>query len=851
MRQICFAVVFAWVTGCVGSNQVVCPGLDGTVCPDGTKCAQVTLVPMEAPVTLCVTSGQLEACAADDAAGKACAIGDVMPIAGTCHDHVCLTDACGNQLIDSTEICDDGNTQSGDGCASDCRSDELCGNAHVDSLRGEACDDGNGLGRDGCAVSCLAEVPSWTSLEESQPISRDRYALAFDVYRHRTVLFGGADPMASTALGGTFEWDGAHWSSVPTDIAPAPRRQATMAYDPAGHVSILFGGYNGGVLGDTWEWDGATWVQRTPMHVPPARAGHAMVYDPTRKAIVVFGGYAQTPGTAQLQDTWAWTGTDWVEVASATKPPARESHAMAYDARRDVIVMFGGRAAIDLGDVWELRAGGWTQVTVAGVGPMPRNGHAMAFDGEEVVLAAGASSLVDRKDAWTFNGTRWLSVSDLNYLMHGITAVYDSTRDRVVVVSTEAVSSGVPLEWNGTTWGNTLGTSLLARTQVRSGHIAVAMPPRRDILIFGGDDQGANTKTWLWNGDWRVTTSTVVPTPDRYAAAAYDSRLDKVVMFGGTARTTGVLADTWLWSTAGWAAGPAGPPARDGAAMAYDPVRQQAVMFGGANAGVLGDTWLWNSGSSTWTQGPATGPSARRGAAMAFDPIARKVVLFGGLKGAVASDESWEWDGTSWTQVTTAIAPIARSGAGLAWDAARKRLVLFGGRAGGPVGSSSLVDDTWEASRDQTGKLVWTQLDPIGKPEARADHAVIAGLDGNGVLVIAGIIADTTPVPTRTTDVWRLRWAASSAYESCGDIDTDADGLVGCADPDCWASCTPLCPPGVTSCDPGPRCGDNVCNAAIETCYLCPSDCSVCAPVCGDLNCSGGETHASCPGDCP
>jgi hypothetical protein len=76
-------------------------------------------------------------------------------------------------------------------------------------------------------------------------------------------------------------------------------------------------------------------------------------------------------------------------------------------------------------------------------------------------------------------------------------------------------------------------------------------------------------------------------------------------------------------------------------------------------------------------------------------------------------------------------------------------------------------------------------------------------------------------------DTWTFR------YERAGDVDEscrpgedlDADGLAGCDDPDCWARCTPLCPPG-TTCDPAaPHCGDGVCNAALEQGF-CPSDCT-------------------------
>jgi cysteine-rich repeat protein len=53
--------------------------------------------------------------------------------------------SCGDGKIDANqgEVCDNGNTTSGDGCSADCRSDETCGNGIKDVARSEACDDGN------------------------------------------------------------------------------------------------------------------------------------------------------------------------------------------------------------------------------------------------------------------------------------------------------------------------------------------------------------------------------------------------------------------------------------------------------------------------------------------------------------------------------------------------------------------------------------------------------------------------------------------------------------------------------------------------------------------------------------
>jgi cysteine-rich repeat protein len=64
--------------------------------------------------------------------------------------------ACGNGVKEADEVCDDGNTISGDGCRADCLGDEVCGDGWVDL--GELCDDGNLLSRDGCSDRCSPDL---------------------------------------------------------------------------------------------------------------------------------------------------------------------------------------------------------------------------------------------------------------------------------------------------------------------------------------------------------------------------------------------------------------------------------------------------------------------------------------------------------------------------------------------------------------------------------------------------------------------------------------------------------------------------------------------------------------------
>jgi cysteine-rich repeat protein len=62
---------------------------------------------------------------------------------------------CGDGVVSGPEICDDGNTVSGDGCSSQCIP-EVCGDGIVEPGT-EECDDGNTFSGDGCDGSCVCE----------------------------------------------------------------------------------------------------------------------------------------------------------------------------------------------------------------------------------------------------------------------------------------------------------------------------------------------------------------------------------------------------------------------------------------------------------------------------------------------------------------------------------------------------------------------------------------------------------------------------------------------------------------------------------------------------------------------
>ncbi|MFN2508239.1 MAG: hypothetical protein ABR589_05650, partial [Chthoniobacterales bacterium] len=125
------------------------------------------------------------------------------------------------------------------------------------------------------------------------------------------------------------------WLQYPRPI-PQERDQASMVFDAERDEIVLFGGNNSQPpqkRKDTWVWNGAKWIERHPAASPSKRFLAAMAYDATRKVVVLFGGFNPTgPNGGALGDTWIWNGTNWIQQEPAASPPRRYGAGFAYDA---------------------------------------------------------------------------------------------------------------------------------------------------------------------------------------------------------------------------------------------------------------------------------------------------------------------------------------------------------------------------------------------------------------------------------------------------------------------------------------------------------------------------------------
>jgi hypothetical protein len=249
---------------------------------------------------------------------------------------------------------------------------------------------------------------AWRVSGAAGPGWRTLPAAAYDTRRRRTVLHGGLIKVSALEYGGraadTWEWDGDRWEPL-RGPSPGARDHHAMAYDEARGVTVMYGGVgaSGGLTGETWAFDGIRWLVVADSAAGPGlRAHHAMAYDSRRQRVVLFGGTAQR-GTQPPTDTWEWDGRRWERVV-VDGPGPRARHRLAYDAARGVVIMFGGTDSA----TWSWDGTRWS--AVAQTGPDPRGMSAMAYDArrQRVVLYGGGDL---RADLWEWTGARWVQVS--------------------------------------------------------------------------------------------------------------------------------------------------------------------------------------------------------------------------------------------------------------------------------------------------------------------------------------------------------------------------------------------------------------------------------------------------------
>jgi hypothetical protein len=292
------------------------------------------------------------------------------------------------------------------------------------------------------------------------------------------------------------------------------------------------------------------WTQKENFG-PSPRYGHAMAYDAARQRVVLFGGGVPEGAVIRaLNDTWEWDGSAWAQVAD-TGPSARLLAGMVYDDARQRLVLFGGSEAGGPlnGDTWEWDGEDWTQV--ADIGPTPRSLLAVAYDKvrRHVVLFGGTPTggALYLNDTWAWDGTEWTQIADTGpsaRISHAM--VFDSSRECLALFGgTQATMVGNDT-WE---WGDEAEWIMRHAMGPRDFRTPKMVYTGKHTALYGCSVLTGKAQTWEWDGRVWTQRQDMGPSARTQPAVAYDSQRDRMVLFGGqpfpVAAGTASLGDTW------------------------------------------------------------------------------------------------------------------------------------------------------------------------------------------------------------------------------------------------------------------------------------------------------------------
>ncbi len=280
---------------------------------------------------------------------------------------------------------------------------------------------------------------------------------------------------------------------------------------------------------------GPKWTSQSRTVEPPGRVGHAMAYDAARQRVVLFGGNAHQRFSQHFfSDTWEWDGSAWTELQPATVPPSFGG-TMVYDAARQQLLLWTGSA------LWTWDGTDWSTVPAA-ISPPPGTA-ALAYDAARqlvVLFGAGATE----NETWEWDGTAWTQRFPMNNPPRFYTGTregmaYDDSLGMCVLDNHDATWF-----WDGTNWSSMF-------TGGQTTNRAIAFDRVRERLVqFGGNLTtyygGWTSETReLVGGTWVVRSPSTRPQWRTSAVAVWDDARGEVFMFGGGTFDRALLYEYW------------------------------------------------------------------------------------------------------------------------------------------------------------------------------------------------------------------------------------------------------------------------------------------------------------------
>ncbi len=328
-------------------------------------------------------------------------------------------------------------------------------------------------------------------------------------------------------------------------------------------------------------------------------------------------------------------------------------------------------------------------VAAAPIRPAPPAGgfNQIAYDSKAklVILYGGISgnNLEDpsayNTDTWTYDPIKnlWTKKSPVIHPggSHRGSMVYDSKADRTILSIATEEGGTVTETWaydvKKDTWTRLADGPMLMAGEVLCGQRLAYDAESDRTILFGGlllPSFRMVDETWAY--DYNTNTWTNMqpfkhPGPINFMGMVYDSKADRVVMWGDFGRWYNASLEDAIWTydynTNTWQKfdhhKTDGPLVRDYNMLAYDEVAEKIITYGGYAWG-NDETWAYDLNTDTWQQMlPATNPGPLSAYSMVYVKDINRTILFGGAEEYYAywqfKTNTWSYDlgANTWTLV--------------------------------------------------------------------------------------------------------------------------------------------------------------------------------------------------------
>lgn len=297
----------------------------------------------------------------------------------------------------------------------------------------------------------------------------------------------------------------------------------------------------------------ATWQQVGDVDAP-AMVHHDMVYDSARHVLIVAGRSAFVAGSPVDVALGQADGT-WMTLPSPTPPPGGHDVELAYDADREVTVLYTD----DTNRVWELSGTTWRMIEAPTAPVQCYDGALLQYDPvRKKTVLVGCDGWPDQapepSETWLWDGTNWTPAAGPEQSppdAAGGGLAFDAARGELVLLTKDTAQTWT---FDGATW-----TQRTPATVPSPGVWVFDLayhPPTQRVVFFGGEhvdptnpfDSTHPTNTWAWDGtDWQLLDPPSTP-PDTidYGFAWFPER-SAMVMHGGWGPTGEWARRSTVW----------------------------------------------------------------------------------------------------------------------------------------------------------------------------------------------------------------------------------------------------------------------------------------------------------------